>query len=678
MAETPHIPVGEDSLPTAPTVALPGPWLGRIDRYVVSGRLGRGGFGAVLRATDTVTGIEVALKLLPPEVSRDDEQMESVRRNFVLVQQLVHPGIVPLRHLHRAEQVDEPARRDLGVHTGDYVVVMDVAPGTTMSKWRREHPGGQVPVPKALSVCLQLAIALDYAHSRRVMHRDIKPANIMVDAGRDGTPDVRLLDFGLAAEIHSSLSRISRDRANTSGTPPYMPPEQWQGQTQNASSDQYALAVVFHELVSGAVPFAAVFASGNDFAMFRAVMEQQPAPLQMLSASQNATLARALAKEPRRRFASCADFIDALSGSLRAAPPPVPAASPETATTARNRTAPTVVATGLPASAEARTAGARYWITSGAVALAIAGCAWLMQRAYRHLSAAAPAPAPAAAHAAGVQDARAFVELMRRPTQSPPAPATAAPPAANRGRVRVMIDMPTTAMNWLYQADKRIKVGDGVWQTVPRLPYVIDGLACAPTDISLDVTGCALDSASRRVTPTEGKAADACFVLTLKPAMVTVECDTPGAAVYDAAGTRLGSVNAPLALAPFTSHELEVRASGRTPAKLYLPFMNPESKVRHTATLSPLRTAGQSRFSRLARPEPAPDWKTVETENVVVKAIVKEGGRYGAYVSGGQLVFSNDVFTTSYQGRQLRWRVTCVDRDTARFAPFAEDGTPPQ
>ena len=166
---------------------------------------------------------------------------------------MTHPNIANVKYLHRVEAADAAAQSALTISSGDYLVVMEYVPGSTLSAWRHVFPHRQVPVEQADPICAQIAAALDFAHGRKIIHRDIKPSNVMPGAS------VKVLDFGLAAEIRSSMSRVSQVQGDTSGTRPYMVPEQWAGRKQGAATDQYALAVLFYELVSGAVPFASAF-----------------------------------------------------------------------------------------------------------------------------------------------------------------------------------------------------------------------------------------------------------------------------------------------------------------------------------------------------------------------------------------------------------------------------------
>ncbi|MCL2711525.1 MAG: protein kinase [Planctomycetaceae bacterium] len=133
--------------------------------------------------------------------------------------------------------------------------------------------------------------------------------------------DVQVIDFGLASEIRSSLTRVSQMRFDTSGTRPYMAPEQWRGRPQSGQTDQYALAVVAHELLAGYLPF-----DGDDFEMLRAaVLQDTVEAISGMSDHINAALLTALAKDSGGRFGSCADFVSALAGGeiIKREPPTV-------------------------------------------------------------------------------------------------------------------------------------------------------------------------------------------------------------------------------------------------------------------------------------------------------------------------------------------------------------------
>ena len=291
--------------------------LGRIDQYELVRVLGGGGFGCVFLAKDTVAGVEVAVKGLPPEVKHNKEELENIRENFALVSRLHHPNIAAALVLHPAKDVTY-ANRDtmekLRVFEGDTLMVMEYAPGTTLSSWRKQFPGKRVPPEIAVDIVRQVASALDYAHDRKIVHRDIKPANVMIESGEAGKHAVRVLDFGLAAEIRSSMGRVSREIRDMSGTRPYMAPEQWGGEKQGPATDQYALAVMFCELVSGEVPYQSAFESGDSVVMMANVLHQPLKMPKMVPDRFRKALERALAKKPEKRFPTCMDFVAALSG----------------------------------------------------------------------------------------------------------------------------------------------------------------------------------------------------------------------------------------------------------------------------------------------------------------------------------------------------------------------------
>ena len=296
--------------------------LGRIDQYDLLGELGGGGFGSVYLAKDTVAGIEVAVKGLPPLIRNNAEELERIRENFALVSRLHHPYIAAALHLQLARDVyysDDSVRQKLRVLPGDTLMVMEYAPGVTLSKWRKQFPGGIVPFEQAIPIVWQIAQALDYAHGLHIIHRDVKPSNIIVETKVDGDIAARLLDFGLAAEIRSSMGRISREICDKSGTRPYMAPEQWAGRKQGPATDQYALAVLLSELLTGEVPFASVFETGDPVVMMTAICNREvelpdDCPCQT-------ALRRALAKDPSCRFANCVEFVEAAANNEQAAQP---------------------------------------------------------------------------------------------------------------------------------------------------------------------------------------------------------------------------------------------------------------------------------------------------------------------------------------------------------------------
>ncbi|MBO5682143.1 MAG: serine/threonine protein kinase, partial [Lentisphaeria bacterium] len=266
-----------------------------MNRYKVLAELGRGGMGVVYRCFDEVSNIEVALKTLSQELAASGWEMDTIKRNFELVQQLNHQYIANYKNLEQ-----DPV-------SGGYLLIMEYVDGEELRYFlRRKQDEGSFNEELVIKLTHQIAEALDYAHKRQIIHRDIKPANIMVD--RNG--DIKLLDFGLAAQIHTSMTRVSMAYYGTSGTGPYMAPEQWEGRLQDAKADQYALAVMTYEMLAGHPPF-----ESTDAAVLReAVLKSSVPPLANVPKSAEAAILRAMSKTPAERFENCSAFAAALGG----------------------------------------------------------------------------------------------------------------------------------------------------------------------------------------------------------------------------------------------------------------------------------------------------------------------------------------------------------------------------
>ena len=265
-------------------------------RYKVLAELGQGGMGVVYKCFDETAGIEVALKALPPELSHNTLEMEDIKDNFQLVHALFHPHIAASNNLERNPE------------NGNYYLIMECCEGEDLRRWiKRKRKDNPLTLDDVLPVIQQVADALDYAHAQKIMHRDIKPGNIMIDSAGN----VKVLDFGLAAQIHTSMTRVSMAYHGTSGTGPYMAPEQWEGRVQDAKADQYALAVMTYEMLAGHLPFE----SADPAVLREAVLKSQAAPLENISSAAQNALKRAMSKEAADRFNSCSDFASALGGA---------------------------------------------------------------------------------------------------------------------------------------------------------------------------------------------------------------------------------------------------------------------------------------------------------------------------------------------------------------------------
>lgn len=271
----------------------------RLGSYCVLRLLGQGGKASVYLGEHVSLGSHAALKVLHTHLTEVDA--EAFVREAQTLAHLSHPHIVRVL--------------DFAVQEGTPFLVMEYAPGGSL---RQLHPQGtRLPLETIVSYVNQVASALQYAHDQRLMHRDVKPENML----RNAHEKVLLGDFGLAMLAPSTLSASTQALdSSLSGTPPYLAPEQVQGNPQPAS-DQYALGIVVYEWLCGSLPF-----SGSPIEIAMQHLATSPPSLRQLRpdlpvAIEDIVL-RALAKEPQFRFASVRDFAIALEHAWQAAVSP--------------------------------------------------------------------------------------------------------------------------------------------------------------------------------------------------------------------------------------------------------------------------------------------------------------------------------------------------------------------
>src|SRR5438067_3528967 len=205
----------------------------QLGNYRLVRLLGQGGFAEVYLGEHLHLGTEAAIKLLHTQLASEDT--DAFRKEARTIAHLVHPHIVRVF--------------DFGIEGETPFLVMDYAPNGTV---RTRHPKGvALPLPTILSYVRQVADALQYAHDEHYIHRDIKPENLLI--GR--RQEILLSDFGIALIAQTSRSQSMQDVA---GTASYMAPEQFQGRPRPAS-DQYALAVMVYEWLTGTCPFHGSF-----------------------------------------------------------------------------------------------------------------------------------------------------------------------------------------------------------------------------------------------------------------------------------------------------------------------------------------------------------------------------------------------------------------------------------
>ena len=203
-------------------------------RYRIIRKLGEGGMGSVWLAEDTkLDGHEVAIKMLPIVLVANKRAVQQLRAEARLAIELSHPNIATLRAFEESEQ-------------GPFLV-MDYIEGQTLEDLLAEK--GTLTEDRVRELFTPLAAALDYSHGRKVIHRDIKPSNILI--ATDGIP--YLADFGIAREMKDTMTRVTGRM--TSGTLPYMSPEQLRGEAPAPAQDIYSLSATMYECLSGHPPF---------------------------------------------------------------------------------------------------------------------------------------------------------------------------------------------------------------------------------------------------------------------------------------------------------------------------------------------------------------------------------------------------------------------------------------
>ncbi len=302
------------------------------NRYLLGEQIGAGGMGAVHRAIDLRTGGTVAVKLLHPALAHRQDYVARLRREAQLAAALVSPRVVRVT--------------DLDLHAGVPFLVMEYVPGETLAGMLAAS--GRLSVPQALTICLEVARALEAAHACGIVHRDLKPDNIKLVDGQ-----VKVLDFGIAkAEADGPSITTTGEYI---GTPAYSAPERVHG-LGDIRADIYALGAILFELLEGRPPFIAP----SSLAVLRLHESAPPPPLTREAPPAIATIvARCLAKRPEDRYAEPAALRDALESALddvrpfAARPPARPSPEPRSisALPPAASTATGLVETAIPTSA---------------------------------------------------------------------------------------------------------------------------------------------------------------------------------------------------------------------------------------------------------------------------------------------------------------------------------------
>ena len=278
-----------DNDPTLTQAAEPETTPERAGKYRIAGRIGQGGMGIVYRGTDEDLGRTVALKFLPPELAGNSEAAHRFLREARAASALDHPNIGTI---FGVEETADHRR----------FIVMAFYEGRNLHERMKDtlHPIGPA---EALSIAVQVARGLAAAHAHEVVHRDIKPSNILITS--QGV--VKIVDFGLAAMVDAEQLTEAGTRM---GTPAYMSPEQALGKTVDRRSDIWSLGVVLLEMLTHERVFRAEAMQG----VLYQVVHGEIAGLGRLQQPLRGVVARALDRDPEKRWQSANDFLEALEG----------------------------------------------------------------------------------------------------------------------------------------------------------------------------------------------------------------------------------------------------------------------------------------------------------------------------------------------------------------------------
>ena len=268
-------------------------------RYQILKELGRGGMGIVFQAHDKQLKEQVAIKILSPLLSNDDQALERLKREVSAARRITHPNVIRIH--------------DISELNGLHYVSMEYFPGISL----KEHvkKSGALSLMQAYNIAGQICDGLEAAHRQGIIHRDLKTQNIIIHGNQ-----IKIIDFGLARTSHLEGMTAT---GLIMGTPEYMAPEQVSGQKVDERADIYSLGIILYELFTGKVPFTGDSAIAVGFKQ----MKEDPPPPRELNAQLpqeiERVILRALQKDPAMRYFSVADLRNDLAKAVSAPLPEV-------------------------------------------------------------------------------------------------------------------------------------------------------------------------------------------------------------------------------------------------------------------------------------------------------------------------------------------------------------------